>query len=57
VTASVRAATRRVDPIDEMIRIVGDSVTDPTHQANAAKFQIVAGGPTAGDNAYRMLLT
>src|SRR5208337_5274142 len=36
--ASVRAATRRVDPIDEMIRIVGDSVTDPTHQANAPKF-------------------
>ena len=48
----MRAATRRVDPIDEMIRIVGDSVTDLTHQANAPKFQIVAGGPTAGDNAY-----
>jgi len=27
-----------VDPIDEMIRIVGDSVTDPAHQANAPKF-------------------
>ena len=36
--ASVLAATRRIDQIDEMIRIVGDSVTDPTHQANAPKF-------------------
>jgi hypothetical protein len=39
----VRAATRRVDAIDEMIRIVGDSVTDSTHQANAPKFPDVAG--------------
>jgi hypothetical protein len=36
--AGEKALAERTDPIDEMIRIVGDSVTDPTHQANAPKF-------------------
>ena len=29
---------RKVDPVDEMKRLIGDSVTDPTHQANSPKF-------------------
>ena len=29
---------RKVDPVDELKRLIGDSVIDPTHQANAPKF-------------------
>ena len=29
---------RKVDPVDELKRLIGGSVTDPTHQANASKF-------------------
>jgi hypothetical protein len=36
--ARLRAALLVSGSIDEMIRIVGDSVTDPTHQANSPKF-------------------
>jgi hypothetical protein len=29
---------RKLDPVDELKRLIGDSVIDPAHQANAPKF-------------------
>jgi hypothetical protein len=30
--------SRKVGPVDVLKRLIGDSVIDPTHQANAPKF-------------------
>jgi hypothetical protein len=50
-SAGTTLEPRKVDPIDELKRLVGDAETDPRIAITGGSFKIVAGGLWAADSA------